>query len=253
MLKSALIFCLSLLLVCRSHAEDKKPSPPRIIAKEPGTLVAGFNGILKLRGFQLKGTQQFAFTDAPNIKVEVKDKKDAGDLQGFDKNDIGDSQVEIQLTIPSDQPTATLTFTVQTETGTTPPMKIEVLASQQFVDEKEPNEGFRNAQPLDTGRVVRGNIQQDKDVDVYQFTGKSGEKIRAEIIAARAHSLMDGLLALYDSKNAVLAQEDDAADSRDPMIQFTLPGDGTYFLVVTDAHDRGGEWHSYQLLLQTAP
>lgn len=235
------------------HAEDKKPPPPLIVAMEPGTLVAGYNGILKLRGFQLKGTQQFAFTDAPNIKVEVKDKKDAGDLQGFDKNDIGDSQVEIQLTIPADQPAATLTFTVQTEAGATPPVIIEVLASQQFVDEKEPNEGFRNAQPLDTGKVVRGNIQQDKDVDVYQFTGKAGEKIRAEIAAARSHSVMDGMLVLYDAKYAVLAQEDDSAASRDPEVNVTLPADGTYYLVVSDAHDRGGEWRSYQLTLKSTP
>ena len=105
----------------------------------------------------------------------------------------------------------------------------------------------------ESGKTVRGNISQDKDVDVYQFAGKSGEKIRAEIIASRAGSLMDGLLMLYNAQGVLLAQEDDSATSRDPEVNFTLPADGIYFLVVSDSHDRGGEWRSYELTLQVMP
>ena len=253
MLKSLLAAGLVLFACSGLRAEDKPAPPPRILAMEPVTLVQGYNGILKIRGVQLKSTQQVQFSDAPNIKVEIKDKKDGGDVQGFDKADIGDSEVHIQLSIPPDQPTATLTFTIQTETGSTAPMKIELLATGQSVEEKEPNNGFREAQPIELGRPVRGNISQDKDVDVYQFTGKSGDKIRAEIRAARAGSLMDGMLMLYNARGLLLVQEDDSATSRDPEMEITLPADGTYFLVVNDAHDRGGEWRSYELMLKATP
>ena len=253
MLKSCRAAGLVLLAWSGLHAEDKPAPPPRILAMEPVTLTQGYNGILKIRGVQLKSTQQVQFADVPNLKVEIKDKKDAGDVQGFDKADIGDSEVDIQLTIPPDQPAATLAFTIQTETGSTAPMKIELLATGQSVEEKEPNNGFREAQPIEMGRPVRGNISQDKDVDVYQFTGKSGEKIRAEIMAARAGSLMDGMLMLYNARGLLLVQEDDSAASRDPEMDFNLPADGIYFLIVNDAHDRGGEWRSYELKLRSTP
>ena len=143
--------CVALLACSGLRAEDKPAPPPRVLSMEPVTLVQGFNGIFKLRGVQLKSTQQVQFADAPNIKVEIMDKKDAGDVQGFDKGDIGDSEVHIQLTIPPDQPAATLTFTIQTETGSTAPMKIDLLTTAQSVDEKEPNNGFREAQPIEMG------------------------------------------------------------------------------------------------------
>lgn len=253
MLKPSLAALLILLACFGLRAEDKPTPPPRVLVMEPVSLVQGYNGILKLRGFQLKSTQQVQFADAPNIRVEVKDKKDSGDVQGFDKADIGDSEVHIQLTIPPDQPAATLTFTIQTEAGPTAPMKIELLATSQSVEEKEPNPGFREAQAIQSGKPVRGNISQDKDVDVYQFPGKTGEKIHAEIIASRAGSLMDGLLMLYNAQGVLLAQEDDSAASRDPEVNFTLPADGIYCLVVSDSHDRGGEWRSYELSLNATP
>ncbi len=251
-LKCTTIFlAITLVLLTITSAEDKKPEPPKITSVEPVTLVPGFTGILKLRGFQLKTTQQFQFTDAPNIKVEVKDKKDPKDIPGMEKKDIGDSQVEIQLTVPADQPATSLTFTVQTEAGPTPPVKIDVLSA--FTDEKEPNNGFREAQAIQIGQPVRGNINQDKDVDVFRFTAKAGEEYHCEVTAARALSLMDAALVLYDAKGAMLAQADDTKDLRDPIMDFTIPQDGQYFVAVTDAHDHGGEWHSYELLLQTKP
>ena len=72
-------------------------------------------------------------------------------------------------------------------------------------------------------------------------------------MAVRAGSLMDGILMLYNSRSVLLSQQDDSATSRDPEMDFTLPADGTYFLVVNDAHDRGGEWRSYELTLSAKP
>ena len=71
MLKSCLAAGLALLACSGLRAEDKPAPPPRILAMEPVTLVQGYNGILKVRGVQLKSTQQVQFADAPNIKVEI--------------------------------------------------------------------------------------------------------------------------------------------------------------------------------------
>lgn len=243
----------TLLLSGLLQAEDKKPEPPRITAMEPCSLVAGYTGPFKLRGFQLKTSQQVIFAEAPNLKVELKDKKDSGDTPNVEKKENGDSQLEVQLTIPPEQAPGALTFTVQTEAGTTAPVKLELFAPGQVIEEKEPNGGFLEAQLLEFGKTVRGNISQNQDVDVYQFQGHAGQKIRAEIIAARAMSFLDALLTLRDAKGVLLAQEDDSSDSRDPVISLTLPGEGRYFLTVADALDHGGEWHAYTLQLKEIP
>lgn len=241
-----------LLMLGLSRAEDPKPVPPRITAMEPVILMAGYSGPMKLRGFQLKTTQQIQFADAPAIKVEIKDRKDAAQTPNTEKKDNGDSQVEFQITIPSDQPPGLLSFTVQTEAGTTDALKIELLAADQVADEKEPNGGFREAQLVEPNKRIRGNIQQDQDVDVYQFRGVAGQKFHAEVLSARSPSLLDSTLTLHDSKGILLAQNDDA-DSRDSLLDYTLPSDGLYFLTLTDALDHGGEWHAYQLQFNLTP
>jgi hypothetical protein len=76
-------------------------------------------------------------------------------------------------------------------------------------------------------------------------SAKAGQKIRAEVIAARRGSAVDGILTAFDTSGRLLATSDDAADSVDPILSLTAPADGDYLIVVQDAHDRGGGTHPY--------
>jgi len=116
--------------------------------------------------------------------------------------------------------------------------------------EKEPNGGFRGAQDLQPPVTVDGAIPQAFDVDVYHLQGKAGQKLRAEILAARFGSALDATLTLHDARGSVLLSCDDTKESRDPLLEFTLPADGSYFLAVADAHDTGGITHIYWLQIQ---
>ena len=112
--------------------------------------------------------------------------------------------------------------------------------------------GFRQAQTIRLPQVVDGAIDRPKDVDVFRFEGKAGQKVVAEVLAARHGSGLDSILTLYTAAGQVLATSDDMPGSVDSLIEFTLPADAVYFLAIQDAHDQGGPPNVYRLVLRPA-
>lgn len=232
------------------YAQDKKPDVPRITALAPFDVLPGKETTLRIRGVKLSNATEVRF--AGGLKAEIKEKKTAEVPNGLDAKDVGDTQLEVKLTVPADLPVGPLALTVVTPEGITAPRELRVLDAAKCVDEREPNGGLREAQPIELGRTLRGTLNGDKDVDVFQFTGKSGQRIAAEVFAARGASLLDSTVTLMDARGVVLASADDSA-TRDSQLNHLLPADGPYFLTVQDAHDRGGQWHSYELTVKEAP
>ena len=244
------LLAAALLTAAHLHAEDKKPDAPRITAIAPLDLIPGQETTLRIRGVKLSNATEVRFPGA--FKAEIKEKKAADIPNGLEAKDVGDTQLEVKLTVPADLPAGPLALSVVTPDGTTAPRELRVLDAANCVDEKEPNGSLREAQTIEPGKTVRGTIKEDKDVDVFQFTGKSGQRIAAEIFAARGASLLDSVLTLLDARGHQLACADDTLTS-DPQLTLTLPADGPFFLIVQDAHDRGGPWHSYELTVIATP
>ena len=237
-------------LAAHARAEDKKSDAPRITAIAPLGVIPGQEVTLKIRGVKLSGATEVRL--AGGLKAEIKEKKSADIPNGLDAKDVGDTQLEAKLTLPAGLPAGPLSISIATPEGTTAPRELRVLDATNCVDEKEPNGGLREAQPIEIDKTVRGTIQEDKDVDVFQFTGKSGQRIAAEIFAARGTSLLDSVLTLTDARGHILAANDDSG-SHDSALTCQLPADGSYCLTVQDAHDRGGPWHGYELTVKEAP
>jgi hypothetical protein len=81
--------------------------------------------------------------------------------------------------------------------------------------------------------TVPGEICPNGDIDYYKFSGRAGDRIVADIDAMINGSLLDSYLYLLDSDGkTVLAENDDEvyAQLRDPLIGYTLPKDGIYYL-----------------------
>ena len=232
------------------RAEEQKPDTPRITAIAPLDVIPGQETTLRIRGVKLSNATEVRFPGA--LKAEIKEKKAAEIPNGLDAKDVGDTQLEVKLTIPADLPAGPLALSVVTPDGTTAPRELRVLDAANCTDEKEPNGSLREAQPIELGKTLRGTIKEDKDVDVFQFTGKSGQHIAAEIFAARGASLLDSLLTLLDARGHQLACADDSL-THDSQLTLTLPADGRYFLIMQDAHDRGGAWHGYELTVKETP
>ena len=244
------LLAAAFLVAVDARAEDQKPDTPRITAIAPLDVVRGQDTTLRIRGVKLSGETEVRFSAA--LKVEIKEKKAAEIPNGLDAKDVGDTQLEVKLTVPGDLPAGPLALSVVTPEGTTAARELRVLDAANCVDEKEPNGSLREAQPIELGKTLRGTIKEDKDVDVFQFTGKSGQRVAAEVFAARGASLFDSVLTLLDAHGHQLACADDSL-SRDSQLTLTLPADGPYFLIVQDAHDRGGPWHSYELTVKESP
>ncbi len=88
---------------------------------------------------------------------------------------------------------------------------------------------------------MHARIDKSFDVDVYSFSAKSGQTVKAEVRANRGGLSVDPILTLFDANRNCVIVDDDSGEKRDPKLQLEIRVDGIYYLVVNDAHDRGGE------------
>lgn len=127
--------------------------------------------------------------------------------------------------------------------------------------ETEGNGTAADAQRITLPRIVNGRISQPGDVDLFQFNGKAGDEVVAEVVARRLHSPLDSLLRLMDASGRILAWNDDCEHKdgflhtdmgllthhADSYLRAQLPKDNVYFVQVTDARTHGGEPYGYRL------
>jgi len=101
------------------------------------------------------------------------------------------------------------------------------------MNETEPNARISEANPLqDEAVTVNAALEKAGDVDTYAVTVAGGRTLVASITANRVlKSPMDGVLQIVDARGTVVAQNDDDS-SRDPLVEFTAPSDGTWYIRV---------------------
>jgi hypothetical protein len=249
-----LVSILLLLPLCAATAQDKKPpekkeAPTVRLALPLGLPVAKATRIV-LRGQKLDAATEVRFPDVKaTVKILAKGKATVPAMQ--DVKVIGDTQIELEVTLPAETPEGTVAVVVVTPEGESAPHKLLVEKTIPVVAEKEPNNGFKQAQPIALPQMVDGAISQAQDVDVFRFDGKAGQKIVIEVLAARYGSALDSILSLHDADGRLLGTNDDIAGSVDSRLEITLPKDGSYFASVIDAHDSGGPAHVYRFVLRS--
>lgn len=249
-----LVWLAAILGPARVQGREGEAEGPRICVIAPLGIVVGTNSNIRIRGLKLAGaTGVLVKASAQNVPAAITEKKTVDVPGGSEAKDVGDSLAVVELVVPSGLSGNELMISVISPEGTTPPRAIRVLDGDLCVDEKEPNEGFRESQVLSLGKTIRGAIGKERDVDVFAITGLAGKILVVDILAARAGSLLDGALTLYDEKGGVLAANDDSGISRDPQLRYKLPANGIYYLALQDASDRGTPWHTYELSAKEEP
>jgi hypothetical protein len=227
-------------------AQPKPPEPkagPRVLVAIPLGVAPGTTQRLTLRGLKLDGATEVRLPGTKaTAKLIRKGKAGVPNMQKPEK--VGDTEVVVEITLPADIAEKPLALEVVTPGGMVATHSL--LVARNVVSEKEPNNGYRQAQAIVLPTLVDGAIDNPQDVDVFRFEGKSGQKIVAEVLADRHGSALDGLLTLVDDRGSILASNDDAVGA-DPRLEFTLPRDGVYFLSLIDAHAQGGPAHVYRL------
>jgi hypothetical protein len=245
-LLAALITLTSLVL----RADDKKPDPktekPKIVLALPLGVPAGTPSKTVLRGLKLDTATEIHCSE-PKAAVKLLTKGKAALPDKAEPAKLGDTQVEIELNVPTELGGKTVTLTAVTPAGDTEPFEILVDVPGSVVQEKEPNNSFRQAQPIQVPQVIEGAISQNQDVDVFRFEGKAAQVIVLDVLAARRGSALDSMLLFHDADGKLLGSNDDHDGSLDSYLEIKLPRDGAYFVTVMDAHDTGGPLHVYRL------
>ena len=240
-----------LLLVSLASAQEIKPEQrPLIVCAAPLAVAPGREVKLALRGAFLDDIT-FVKVASTEIKVEVTSKGKTPVPQNYDAKQVGDTQAEIKFSLPRETPVGKVSLIAVSAHGESLAHEIVVAQPDDLTDEKEPNDSFKSAQSVSSGKTIVGVIGDARNVDVFRIELSMGQKVSVETIAARAGSLLDPTLTLYDSKGRIVAANDDHAGSRDSRIETILSQAGSYFITVQDANDAGGPHFAY--LLKFAP
>ncbi len=236
-----------LLLAAFAIAQPKKPAPkdaPRVLMALPFGVVPGKAARVELRGLKLENAREVRLASGKGtIKLLKKEKVAVPNMQEASK--VGDSRVEVELTIPADAPGEAAEVVVVTPAGES---THKVLLDRTPPGaETEPNDGFKQAQPIKIGDTVQGRIERDKDVDVYRFDVKAGQTVTVEVFADRLGGALDSFLTVHDEAGNVVGSCDDIPGSTDSRVEFKAAKAGVFFATVIDAHDQGGPTHLYRL------
>ena len=121
--------------------------------------------------------------------------------------------------------------------------------------DSEPNNSMKNAQLVTLPVIMNGTIGTPDDQDLFQFEGRSGDEVVAEVMARRLDSPLDSMLKITDASGACLAANDDQEDlgsglnthHADSYVRVKLPKKGLYTVHLSDAQHKGGEAYAYRL------
>ena len=235
---------VGLLLSTNAVGQEKKktekpPEPPKILMVIPPFMEQDKTSKILLRGKQL---DLVTSVEAAGKKVKIIRKGKAGVPQGMSADKLGDTEVEIEITSQKED-----RFELIAKTDALNSKPFELLIKNGILSEKEPNQGFTQAQELTIPSMVHGKIQANQDVDVFKIKATSGSLIQVKIHAEKFGSPLDAMLTVYDDAGVKLFFADDSKESRDASLSFKMPAGGMVNLCVQDAHDRGGDLFHYLL------
>ncbi len=102
-------------------------------------------------------------------------------------------------------------------------------------NDDEPTASVATAATMDVGGTYEGEAEEDDDEDWIAVELEAGQLYRIGIEGrdTEPYTLFDPLLTVYDSQGNALASDDDTGEGRNPLLDFTAPSDGTYYISAT--------------------
>jgi hypothetical protein len=121
--------------------------------------------------------------------------------------------------------------------------------------EMEGNNTAAESQKIVLPMIINGRIGSPDDTDVFAFDGRKDQDVVITVFARRLNSPLDSLIQLTDKAGKVLFWNDDCEDKEsglmthhaDSFLSARLPGDGTYYVHLTDSQHHGGDEYGYRL------
>ena len=99
--------------------------------------------------------------------------------------------------------------------------------------------------------TVTGKIAEPKEIDVYRFAAKKGDKLTFKVDTHMLGYPLDAYIKLFDANGKLLKEVDDPRRNYyDAQLDYGIPADGEYRLEVTDRFQYGGYRYVYLLSIQ---
>lgn len=247
-------------------AQDKPAAPekpPRVAMASPLAVMPGNPVKVLVRGWDLEQATEVRSSN-PRVQIKILGKGKATIPNKQDAKQVGDTQLELEVTVPADEAAGETMLTVVGAKLESAAYGLLIGSPLPLLTEMEPNDGFRQAQAVQLPQVVDGQIHGDQNVDVFVFELPSPCKVVIEVQARRRGSGLDSVLTLFSERGVLIASADDAAEAPKPnaaiasspradsRLERMLPA-GKYYLCLQDAFDHGGVTHPYRLILQASP
>ncbi len=158
---------------------------------------------------------------------------------------------QFQLDIPAGTPPGVYDLRAVGTHGMSSPRAF-VVGNRAEVLEAEPNDTVDAAQDVLLDVAVNGRIDMPGDIDCFRFKAKAGQRVVLDCSAGRIDSKLRAVLEVYDANGKRLASNR-GHTGIDPLVDFLVPGDGTYCVKVFDLSYLGSTAHFYRLDIDTKP
>ncbi len=171
-------------------------------------------------------------------------------------------RVRVKLKLAADCPLGPHGLRLRTSEGLTEYHRFFVGPFPTVEENEQPtkvrNDKRETAMDVLANTTVHGRLNDPTDVDLYRVEAKCGQRVSAEIEAARLgvdRGIPDLHLAIYDADGKKLAAADDSAlFVQDPLLSIMVPRDGAYFVEVRHSMFNGaGEVYRLHLGTFTRP
>jgi hypothetical protein len=168
------------------------------------------------------------------------------------------TRVKLKVSAAADAPLGVRDFRVATSLGISSIGQL-VIVDDPVVAEAANNNTLPQAQPITLPCVVAGRLEAVEDVDFYRLQAEAGQTLTFEVYCARLQDRIHDLqkhakpmLVLHDADGRELAANDHFYFA-DPLLSYTVPKSGTYYLQVRESTYDGDPRWVYALLATNRP
>lgn len=177
------------------------------------------------------------FAEGPRVLAVVPAVSQRGERRsirflglGVDSGELKLESVTREVTFPDDLTLETYEYILETPFGVTAPVSLAMGDAPVLVDSPDLDWNTERLSPP-VGITARLDSSAEKR---FQFEGKQGEVWDLKAAAEHIGSPLDVTLVVLGPDGEELANNDDVEGSTDAALQFSVPTDGLYSLVVSD-------------------
>ncbi len=145
--------------------------------------------------------------------------------------------VSQSVKFPSDANSQTFRYSLKTQFGNTQPIELSLADAPDMI---EPADLSPVARLLKPNTSVTGVLDRRYGEDRYQFAAKKGEAWSLSAKSCRLDLPLDVSLTIFDADGKQLATNDDMPGTTDAGLEFRIPIDGTFTIVVSDGSGNSG-------------